>query len=120
MDEVSREIELDSDPEVAWEAISEGSELSDWLGDDVEIDLSPGGEIRVGDGDSRRSGFVESVEDGRGLSFWWAEDGSESTRVELEVIARPAQEGCVVRVTESRPLAGLERELAEMTALARL
>ncbi len=118
MDEVVREVELDSDPERAWRAISEESELSEWLGGEVEIELEPGGEISVTGDEGDRSGFVESVEEGRGLSFWWSEGEDESTRVELEVIGEPETGGCLVRVTETRPLAGLERELADITALA--
>lgn len=118
MDEVKREIELDAEPIEAWEAISDESELSEWLGREVRVDLVPGGDISVRDDESERTGFVEKVEEGRSISFWWSEDEGESTRVELEVIADPARDGCVVRVTESRPLADLERELAEITACA--
>jgi uncharacterized protein YndB with AHSA1/START domain len=113
-----REVELDSDPERAWRAISEESELSEWLGGEVELDLEPGGEVKVSGDDGDRTGFVESVDEGRSVSFWWSEDGEESTRVELEVVERVERDGCAVRVTESRPLAGIERELADITALA--
>jgi len=118
MDEVTKEIEVDSDPERAWRAISEQDELSEWLGGEVEIDLVPGGDISVRDDEAERSGFVESIDEGSSISFWWAEDGAESTRVELEVVADPGADGCVIRVTESRPLAGIERELADLTACA--
>lgn len=118
MDEVVREVELESDAERAWRAITEESELSEWIGGEVEIDLEPGGEISVDGEDGDRCGFVESVEEGRSVSFWWSRDGEESSRVELEVIDQPERQGCVVRVTETRPLAGLERELAEITACA--
>lgn len=118
MDEVSREVELESDPAEAWEAISEESGLSGWLGEEVEIDLVPGGEISVTEDGEIRTGFVESVEEGKGISFWWARPGEESSRVELEVISDSDGEGCVVRVTETRPLVELERELADITAVA--
>lgn len=118
MDEVVKEVELDSEPERAWRAISEESELSEWLGGDVEIDLVPGGEISVRDEEGDRTGFIESVDEGRGITFWWSVEEDESTRVELEIISGPDREGCIVRVTETRPLAGLERELSELTALA--
>lgn len=118
MDEVIREVELESEPAEAWEAIGDESGLSGWLGDEVEVEMVPGGEITVTDKGETRTGFVESVDEGRGISFWWSEVEGETTRVELEVIAEPERRGCVVRVTESRPLAGLERELAEITACA--
>lgn len=117
MDEVTREVELDSEPGEAWEAISEESGLSGWLGDEVEVDLVPGGGITVSEDGETRTGFVESVEEGRGISFWWALPGEESSRVELEVIGADDGAGCVVRVTETRPLVGLERELVDITAL---
>lgn len=118
MDEVIREVDVDSDPERVWRAISEESELSEWLGGEVTVELEPGGEVSVDDEGVKRTGFVESVEEGRRISFWWSEGESEATRVELEVIGRPGRVGSTVRVTESRPLAGLERELADLTALA--
>lgn len=120
MEEMTREIEVDSDPARAWQAISDQDELSRWLGGEVEIDLVPGGTITVEEDGVSREGFVESVEEGAGLSFWWAEGDEESTRVELEVIPGPEGDGCVIRVTESRPLAGIERELADITALAQV
>jgi len=116
--EVKREVELESEPEEAWRAIGDESGLSEWLGDQVEVELVPGGEIAVTEDGDRRSGFVESVDEGRSLTFWWAEDGEETSRVELEVLPRTDGAGCVVRVTETRPLVELERELADITACA--
>ena len=117
MEEMTREVELDCDPERAWEALTEESELSEWLGGEVEADLKPGGEITVREEDgSERSGFFESVEPGREVSFWWSENGEESSRVELELLPSFDGEGCTVRVTESRPMIALETELAEIVS----
>ncbi len=118
MDEVTREVELESEPEEVWRAISEEDGLSGWLGDEVEVDLAPGGDIEVTEAGETRTGFVERVEEGRSLSFWWSAPGEESSRVELEVIAGQDRDRCVIRVTESRPLVELERELADLTAVA--
>lgn len=118
MDEVTKEIELESGPEEAWRAISEGDGLAAWLGEEAEIELEPGGEISVTVEGESRSGFVESVDEGRAVSFWWSAPGEESSRVELEVVADRQEGGCVVKVRESRPLVELERELADLTALA--
>ena len=117
-DEVTREVELESDPEEAWRAISEDTGLSGWLGEEVEVDLVPGGEIAVTEDGETRTGFVESVDEGRSVSFWWSRSGEESSRVELEVVPAVEGEGCVIRVTETRPLVELERELADITACA--
>ncbi len=115
--ELSREIELDSGPEEAWRALSEEDGLAAWLGEDVEADLEPGGAIRVRDGDGTElDGFIEAIEPERNLTFWWSARGEESSRVVLELEPAVAG-GCVVRVTETRPLRALERELAEITGM---
>jgi len=117
MEEMTREVELDCDPERAWEALTEESELSEWLGGEVEADLKPGGEITVREEDgTERSGFFESVEPGREVSFWWSEGDEESSRVELELLPSVEGDGCVVRVTETRPMIALEAELAEIVS----
>ncbi|MGK2956472.1 MAG: SRPBCC family protein [Solirubrobacterales bacterium] len=117
MEEMTREVELDCDPERAWQALTEESELSEWLGGDVEADLRPGGEITVREEDgSERSGFFESIEEEQGISFWWSSEDEESTRVELELLPAVEGDGCVVRVTETRPLFALETELAEIAS----
>ena len=46
-EEVRREVELDCDPERAWQALTDEEELGAWLGGEVEADLKPGGEILV-------------------------------------------------------------------------
>jgi uncharacterized protein YndB with AHSA1/START domain len=95
---VERELTVSDTPEEVWESLAE----PDWLGEDALIELRPSGEVRAGD----RGGFVEEVEPPRRLSFWWSEEGGESTRVEIELDDAP--EGTRVRVTESRPLAVLD------------
>lgn len=117
MDEMTREVELDCDIDRAWHAISDETELEQWLGGEVEADLRPGGEITVtGEDGDVREGFVETVDPGRELTFWWsAGNESESSRVELELLPTVEGDGCVIRVTESRPLVELERELVEIT-----
>ena len=117
MDELTREVELDCDIDRAWLAISDESELEQWLGGEVEADLRPGGAITVRDEDGElREGFIETFEPGREISFWWSAPGeTNSSRVELELLPAVEGDGCVIRVTESRPLVELERELIEIT-----
>jgi uncharacterized protein YndB with AHSA1/START domain len=118
MEELTREVELDCDLDRAWEAISEEAELEQWLGGEVEADLRPGGGLTVtGDGGETREGFFETVEPGREVSFWWTAPGEDrSSRVELELRPSGEGEGCIVRVTESRPLVTLEAELAAIVS----
>jgi uncharacterized protein YndB with AHSA1/START domain len=95
---IERQLTVPETPEEVWESLAE----PDWLGEEALIELRPSGEVRAGE----RTGFVEEVEPPRRLSFWWSEEGDESTRVEIELEEAP--EGTCVRVTESRPLAVLD------------
>lgn len=100
--EVERQIELDAEPAEVWRELTE----SDWLGDDLRVELEPGGDLEVIDREEgHRTGWVERVEPGRCLTVWWAGDGEESSRVEFEIVER--EDGSVLRVVETRPLADL-------------
>jgi uncharacterized protein YndB with AHSA1/START domain len=105
MDSAGSETVVPATPEETWEAITEPDRLGDWLAEDVEIELRPGGGLRIGLDDAERSGFVEEVDEPRRLVFWWATDGEESTRVEIDL--EPEPEGTRVRVVETRPLRDL-------------
>jgi uncharacterized protein YndB with AHSA1/START domain len=97
--EVEREIELPAEPDEAWESVVDG----EWLGGEAEIDLVPGGDLRIGD----REGWVEEVEPGERLSFWWRlPDQEVATRVEITLTE--TDEGTLIRVVETSPLAMLD------------
>jgi uncharacterized protein YndB with AHSA1/START domain len=88
-----------------WRSLTE----PEWLGENAAIDPRPSGEVRAG----QRTGFVEEADAPRRLVFWWSEPGDEASRVELEL--EKLDEGTLIRVTESRPLAVLDaygRDLA--------
>ena len=58
-------------------------------------------------------GWVEAAEPHRRLAFWWRDSvESDPTRVEFELEA--PEGGTRVRVTESRPMARLELQAAEL------
>jgi len=101
-DEVTREITVDAPADDVWEAITDPA----WLGGEGELELRPGGDLRVGG----RSGFVEEVDPGERLSFWWAAPGEESTRVEIGLEEDAG--GTRVTVVEGRPLARIESWVA--------
>ena len=105
MDRAESEVLVPASPEETWEAITDPDQLSEWLAEDAEVELRPGGDLRIGLDDGERSGFVEEVDEPRRLVFWWAPDEDESSRVEIEL--EPEPEGTRVRVIESRPLADL-------------
>jgi len=97
---VEREIELPAPPEEAWESVVD----AEWLGGDAEIDLVPGGDLRIGE----REGWVEEVEPGERFSFWWRlPDEQVATRVEIS-LTETEEGGTLIRVVETSPLATLD------------
>jgi uncharacterized protein YndB with AHSA1/START domain len=95
MHEVERETVVPGTRDEAWQAVVE----SDWLGEAVQIEARPGGEVKP-------EGFVEEADPPRRLVFWWSAPGEDATRVEIEL--EEVDEGTRVRVVESRPLAVLD------------
>jgi hypothetical protein len=107
---IERRLWLAASPEDVWDVITG----ADWLADEVELDLRPGGDASFRDGDAFKSGWVEEASDparsadGSGrLAFWWTTDGEPATRV--EVTLDPARgwdgpDGTRLRIIESRPL----------------
>jgi uncharacterized protein YndB with AHSA1/START domain len=95
---VERELLVPGTADEVWSSLA----TPDWLGEDAEIELRPSGSVRAG----QRSGFVEAAEEPRRLCFWWSEDGGEASRVELELTTH--EEGTLLRVVETRPLAVLD------------
>jgi uncharacterized protein YndB with AHSA1/START domain len=106
---VEREVLVPGDPDEAWQAVADPERLGDWLGGEVELEPEPGGEfqIRFDDG-GERTGFVEQLdEDAHRFAFWWRQPGDElATRVEISL--DETDEGTLVRVLETSPLATLD------------
>lgn len=112
--DVTREIVLRAGRELVWCAITDPGELSQWLSAEVELELRPGGDVKVAEGDDERGGFVEEVDPERRLSFWWSREAEDATRVELEL--EDVDDGTLVRVTESRPLETVAAEAHELAS----
>ena len=77
---VERAVVLDADVDEVWSAISEPEHLREWLGGDVDLDVTPGGNGTLVDEDGRRHAvLVEDVVPGRRLALWWwpDDDGDE-------------------------------------------
>jgi uncharacterized protein YndB with AHSA1/START domain len=106
-DLIERELTLPAPPEAVWEALTDPDWLCEWLADEAELQLRPGGDARFRIGDDTRTGWVEEVTpptDGTAgrLAFWWEQEGEPASRVALELTH--TDEGTRLRVVESRPL----------------
>jgi uncharacterized protein YndB with AHSA1/START domain len=112
--EVEREIVLDAAPDEVWRALTDPERMDGWLGEEAEIELEPGGELHLIDPvDGERTGWVEAVEPGRRLAVWWQAAGDdESTRVQFDIEERV--DGTVLTVVETRPLADIEVQAADL------
>jgi hypothetical protein len=112
-DRVERRLWLAATPEDVWDVITG----ADWLADEVELELRPGGDASFRSGEGVKTGWVEeacppgSADEGGRLAFWWATDGEPATRVEVTVEAArgwDGPEGTRLRIVETRPLDRLD------------
>jgi uncharacterized protein YndB with AHSA1/START domain len=106
-DLIERELTLPAPPEAVWEALTDPAWLREWLADEAELQLRPGGDARFRIGEDTRTGWVEEARPPRDgatgrLAFWWEQDGEPASRVALELT--PTADGTRLRVVESRPL----------------
>jgi uncharacterized protein YndB with AHSA1/START domain len=123
---IERELLLEASPTEVWQALTDRRWLTEWLADEVFLELRPGGEAWFRFGETVRSGWVEEIsppdtepspadvppsrpgaEPSGRLAFWWADDDEPASRVELAVTAEePGRTR--LRVTETRPLEVLD------------
>lgn len=103
---IERELLIPALPTEVWELIT----APGWLGDEVSLELFPGGDARFVTDGELTEGWVEEVispEDTSGwsgrLTFWWSNGDEVATRVELTI--EPEENGQTrLRVIEARPL----------------
>ncbi|MBO9534467.1 MAG: SRPBCC domain-containing protein [Solirubrobacteraceae bacterium] len=88
-DVVRHERELALDADEAWELLGTSEGLERWLGDRVDLDIEPGAEGTITDGDEQLLTEVESVEPGRRVSLrWWSEErGAAVVDLTLEPVS---------------------------------
>jgi len=103
---VEREIDVPATPDETWQALTDPERLREWLAEDAELDLRPGGGLSVRTPDGERDGFFEEIAEPERLVFWWSKPGDELARVQIEL--DEVEEGTRVRVVESRPLVTVE------------
>jgi uncharacterized protein YndB with AHSA1/START domain len=96
---VERETLVEGTPEEVWEALTDEDRLEEWMAPEVELDLTEGGEIAVRDGDDRRTGTVETLEEGERFAFTWSRPGEGESFVEFTIEALPG--GSRVTVVET-------------------
>ena len=105
-DAITREIDIDAPPEVVWAIVTEARHLAGWFSDEAEIDLRPGGAMRLtwyAHGTYRAR--VETVEPPVTFAFRWVlRDGQDpapgaSTLVVMTLTR--ADGGTHLRVVES-------------------
>ena len=85
METVTRQVQLDISPDALWSAITDREALEAWLGEQVDLDLRPGGEGVIVDDGIARDVVVHSVEEGRGWSFEWRVDEAPVSIVSFEI-----------------------------------
>ena len=100
---VEQEIELDAAADDVWRALTDPTDLAAWLGDEVDLPVTPGGTGRVVDDGVARVVQVDDVDDGRRLSFrWWDEAEGEggASRVVITLLPGDGDGPTRVRVQE--------------------
>jgi uncharacterized protein YndB with AHSA1/START domain len=107
---LERDVLVLAPPDRVWEVVTG----RDWLGEEVQLDLVPGGDAQFGSDATGKTGWVEEAkapaEDPRGagrLVFWWGSGDEPATRVEL-TLEPEGEDATRLRVTESRPLEVLD------------
>jgi uncharacterized protein YndB with AHSA1/START domain len=94
---VERETTLETDPDRAWEAISDEDVLADWLAEEVELEPVEGAPARFVVDGTERHGEVREVDPGRRIAFTWRAPEEPATLVELTLT--PLGEDGPVRLT---------------------
>jgi uncharacterized protein YndB with AHSA1/START domain len=95
---IERELVVEAPPEEVWQAVTGDG----WLADEVQLDLTPGGDALFRTDEGVKTGWVEDVATSERLAFWWGVDGEPATRVELTLFEEG--EATRLRVVETRPL----------------
>jgi uncharacterized protein YndB with AHSA1/START domain len=98
-DRIEQHVDLDTDAEEAWRAISDRDELAAWFGGAVDVEIRPGEAGTIVDDDGvRHEVLITDVEEGRCVAWhWWDERGELSS---VEITVEPAGGMTRVRVVE--------------------
>ncbi len=118
-DTIERTITVASPVEKVWEALTVADKLAQWFGDSADIDLRPGGAMRIGwsEFDTAVDAVVESVEPPCRLSYRW-EAGRDAAGVmwtTLVTFTVDEDEGTTTVTVVESGLASLPDELHDRT-----
>src|SRR3954466_13697842 len=113
---VERETLIEASPDEVWEALTDEDRLQEWLPPDVELEPPEGGGNAGGEGEERRSGTVETVEENERFAFTWSRPGEGESFVEFTIEAQPG--GTRVTVIETPMHSANTKTAAGRTAMA--
>ncbi len=119
-DTIERSVTIPAAIEAVWDALTTLEGIRSWFGDEVEIDLTPGGEALFGWSEygSSSHAIVQEVRRPTLFSYRWVADNSQrvdegpSTLVEFTLMSDG--ESTIVTVVESG-FASLPADIAERT-----
>jgi uncharacterized protein YndB with AHSA1/START domain len=102
-DSIAREIVIDAPPERVWAVVTEPEHMAGWFSDEAEVDLRPGGAMRL---TWREHGSyrarVETVDPPRTFAFRWLRSADVAAGSTLVVMTlSPQGDATRLRVVES-------------------
>ena len=107
---ITRHVDLDIETERLWDALTDSSLLSTWLGDHVDLEVRPGGTGTVVDDGVLRRVRVDHVQQGRALTFtWWEDERPEvasTVRFEVERLPEGTSRLAIVETFEPDAIGG--------------
>jgi uncharacterized protein YndB with AHSA1/START domain len=97
---VEHEIDLDAPLDDVWAAVTDPSQLAEWLGGEVDLEVRPAaaGHV-VGDDGARYDVLVTDVDDHRRVAWHWWDDSGALSSVELTI--EPVGDVVRLRVVET-------------------
>jgi uncharacterized protein YndB with AHSA1/START domain len=104
-DQIVRTVELAHSPAKVWAAITTAEGLRNWFGNTAEIDLRPGGDMRMTWTDGFAADIrVERVEEPSVFGYTWPINGlpdDDPRRTYVEFSLEPVGDGTRLTVTET-------------------
>ena len=105
-DRIERTMELAHPPQRVWEALTTADALASWFGSWAEIDLRPGGELRMRWDDAQVSATlsIKVVEPPRRFAYTWGVSGlpaDDPRRTYVEFTLEPTGKGTRLTLVES-------------------